>query len=321
MKDILSQDEVDALLKGVEAGEIETEPVKEETQGIRPYDFTSQDRVVRGRMPGLEIVNEMFANCFRNSISSLIMKFVDITIKSVEIMKFGEFINAVPFPSSINLIKMEPLKGHILFVMEAPLVFALVEFFFGSSAAKYVKSEGRAFTLIEQRVIKKVVEMVLNDITNAWKGIVPIEPQHVSSEMNPRFVAIVPPNEIVIRVEFNLDIEDFKGKIFFCIPYPVIEPVKEKLYSGIQIHKSEADLRWVNLMKEILMDTSVEVSVDIASTYLKLEDLIRLERGSIINLGKNISEDFVLKVEGEEKFYCTPGYRSGSQAVKITKTY
>lgn len=321
MSDILSQDEVDALLKGVESGDIETEPPAEDISGIRSYDFASQERVVRGRMPGLEIVNEMFANSFRNSISSLIMRFVDVNIHNAEIMKFGEFIKSVPFPSSINIIKMEPLKGYTLFVMEAPLVFALVEFFFGGTEAKYVKSEGKAFTSIEQRVIKKIVGMAIQDITTAWKGVIQITPEHVSSEMNPRFVTIVPPNEIVIKIEILLEIEDFKGKVFFCIPYPVIEPVKEKLYSGIQSSKHEVDQRWVDRLKEMLMDSPVEVSAEIGSINLTFGDLLNLEPGSVLNLGKGVSDEFVVKVEGSKKFYGLPGFSRGSQAIKITREY
>lgn len=236
MSDILSQEEVDALLRGVQAGEIDTETARDKIlSGVRPYDLTSQERIVRGRMPGLEIANERFARFFRNSVSNLIMKFVDISVQGIEIIKFGEFMKTVPFPSSINIFKMEPLRGYSLLVIEAPLVFAFVEFFFGSDSARYVKSEGRAFTSIEQRVIRRIVNIALNDLATSWSGIIPIRPEHVGSEMNPQFVTIVTPSEIVIKVEIHLEVEDFTGKLFFCIPYSMIEPVKEKLYSGIQL--------------------------------------------------------------------------------------
>ena len=230
MNDILSQDEVDALLKGVQSGEIETDVAREKLlSGIRSYDFTSQERIIRGRMPGLEIANEKFARFLRNSISTMFMKFVDISIQSVEIIKFGEFMKAVPFPASINIFKMEPLKGYSLFILEAPLVFAFVEFFFGSSSARHVKSEGRAFTHIEQNIIKKIVTTALDDMSKAWNGISPIRPEFVSSEMSPQFVTIVTPSELVIKVEIHVEVEDFVGKLFLCIPYSMIEPVKEKM--------------------------------------------------------------------------------------------
>ncbi|NTW60008.1 MAG: flagellar motor switch protein FliM, partial [Nitrospirae bacterium] len=180
MSDLLSQDEIDALLRGVQSGNIGTDEAKQKLMsGIRPYDLTSQERIVRGRMPGLEMANERFARFFRNTVSGLMMKFVDISIHNVQIIKFGEFMKTIPFPSSINIFKMEPLKGYSLLVVEAPLVFAFVEFFFGSASVRNVKSEGRAFTSIEQRVIKKVTAMALNDMAMAWAAIAPLKPEHI----------------------------------------------------------------------------------------------------------------------------------------------
>jgi len=318
MSDILSQDEVDALLRGVQAGDIDTETAKDKIlSGIRPYDLTNQERIVRGRMPGLEIANERFSRFFRNSVSTLIMKFVDISIHNVEVIKFGEFMKTIPFPSSINIFKMEPLKGYSLLVIEAPLVFAFVEFFFGSASAKHVKSEGRSFTTIEQRVIKKVVTMALNDMSNAWSGIAPIQPEHVGSEMSPQFVTIVTPSEIVIKIEIHIEVEDFVGKLFFCIPYSMIESVKEKLYSGIQTEKFDIDHRWVTSLKEMLMYSYVEVVAEVGKVELTFEELMNLDLGSVINLGKSISDGVVIMVEGLPKFIGTPGYSRGAQALKI----
>lgn len=320
MSDILSQDEVDALLKGVQSGEIDTETARDKIlSGIRPYDLTSQERIVRGRMPGLEIANERFARFFRNSVSNLIMKFVDISVHGIEVLKFGEFMKTVPFPSSINIFKMEPLKGYSLLVIEAPLVFAFVEFFFGSDSARYVKSEGRAFTSIEQRVIRRIVNIALKDLATSWSGIIPIRPEHAGSEMNPQFVTIVTPSEIVIKTEIHLEVEDFTGKLFFCIPYSMIEPFKEKLYSGIQTDKFDIDQRWIARLKETLLDSYVEVSAEIGRVEITLKELRDLRPGSIINLGKSVQDDVIIKVEGHPKFSGTPGYSRGNQAVKIKK--
>ena len=141
MNKVLSQDEVDALLKGVQTGDIETEKETQVAGGVRGFDFTTHERIIRGRMPGLEMVNERFARFFRNTISSSIMKYVDVNIHGIEMMKFSEFMKTIPMPSSINMFKMEPLKGYALFVIEAPMVFAFIEFFFGGGSAKYVKSK------------------------------------------------------------------------------------------------------------------------------------------------------------------------------------
>ncbi len=316
---ILSQDEVDALLKGVASGEIDADDAKEQIMdGVNNYDFTSQERIVRGRMPGLEMANESFARAFRTSITNLIMKFVDISIQNVEIIKYGDFTKTIPVPSSINMFKINPLKGLSLLVMEAPLVFAFVEFFFGGATAKHIKSEGRAFTAIEQRVIQRIVDMALNDLGRSWSGIAEIKPEYVSSEINPQFVTIVTPAEIVINVEVLIEIEDFAGRLFFCFPYSTIEPVKEKLYSGIHGDKSNKDLRWTEIMTQSLKETPVRLSADVGKLDITFEDIVNFEVGNILNLGKSITKELVLNVEGLPIFKGHPGYSRGNQAIKIT---
>ncbi|HXG30416.1 MAG TPA: flagellar motor switch protein FliM [Thermodesulfobacteriota bacterium] len=320
MSDILSQDEVDLLLRAVEAGEVETETPDEGVGGVRPYDITNQERIIRGRMPGLDIANDRFARFLRNSISGFIMRFVDVSVHSTELMKFSEFMKIVPFPSSINIFKIEsPFKGYALLVFEAPLIFTLVEFFFGGKTASWFKPEGRSFTVIEQRVIKKLVKAALEDLVTAWENIAPLGVEYVSSEMNPHFITIVTPSEIVIKVEVHVEIEDFKGRVFICIPYALIEPVKERLYSGIQSEMSVADQRWVGRLEEILMDSYVEVRAKLEDLELTLEELLNLEVGSVISLDRSVEEEVIVEVEGVPKFKGVSGYSRGNQAIKITK--
>ncbi len=320
MNDLLSQDEIDALLKGVQAGEIDTDTAKEKLlTGIRVYDFTNQERIVRGRMPGLELSNERYARYFRNSITSLLMRQVDTNMQGSEIIKFGEFMRTIPFPSSINIFKINPFKGYAILLIEAPVVFALVEFFFGSNSAKFVKSEGRAFSSIEQRIIKSVVDLALNDLKSAWNGIAEIDPELVGSEMNPQLVTIVTPSEIVIKITMQLEIEDFTGKIYFCIPYSMIEPVREKLYSSIQSDKFELDRRWSEKIKETLLDSDIEVKAELGRARLNLEKLLNLDVGSVIVLNNSVSDEILIKVEGKILYMGMPGHSKGNQAIKITK--
>jgi flagellar motor switch protein FliM len=318
--DLLSQDEVDALLRGVQSGEIDTDTAKEKIlSGVRNYDFTSQERIIRGRMPGLEITNERFTRFFRNSVSAFIKKFVDVGIQNTEITKFGDFMKTIPFPSSISIFKMEPLKGYALFVIEAPLVFAFIEFFFGGKSARYVKSEGKPFTAIEQRVIKRVVDLAFVDMANAWSGLTPIQPEHVGFEMNPQFVTIVTPSEIVVKIEVSVEIEEFSGKLFFCIPYSMVEPIKEKLYSGIQSERFSMDQRWVERLKEMLVESRVNVTAEIGKVHLTLSEILDLKEGNVISLGKAIKDELAISVEGVKKFSGIPGYSRGNQAIKVTK--
>ena len=320
MNKVLSQDEVDALLRGVQTGDVDTEARKEVDGGIKAFDLASQERIIRGRMPGLEMANERFVRFFRNSISTAIMKFVDINIQGIEMMKFSEFMKTIPMPSSINMFKMEPLKGYALFVLEAPMVFAFIEYFFGSSSARYVKSEGRYFTLIEQRIIRRVVNMALADLAEAWKVIIPITPEYTGSEMNPQFVTIVTPTEVVVKIEVHIEVEEFTGKVFFCVPYSMIEPIKEKLSSGLQGEKLGADQRWVSRLTDILMESPVRLTAEIGRVELTVRDLMDLEIGNVISLGKSVSDELVLRIENVQKFLGTPGVSRGAQAIKLTRT-
>ncbi len=317
---ILSQDEVDALLKGVASGDIDTEDAKDQImEGVRQYDFTSQERIIRGKMPGLEMINDGFSRALRSSVSSFIMKYTDISIQNVDTMKYSDFMKTIPMPSSINIFTMEPLKGYALLVLEAPLVFAFIEFFFGGASAQHVKSEGRAFTQIEQRVIQKVVDIALADMTKAWEAVAPINPKYVGSEINPQFVSIVTPAEVVIKIDIDIEIEDFAGKMFVCIPYSMIEPVKEKLYSGIHGDKFETDNRWSEVLKKSLDDTYVNLSVDLGSMTVSLKDIRDFEVGNVINMGKSVDKNLIVKVEGAPKFMGKPGFSHGNQAIKITQ--
>lgn len=316
---ILSQDEVDALLKGVASGDIDTEAAKDKImEGVRQYDFTNQERIIRGKMPGLEMINDGFSRALRSSVSAFIMKYTDISIQNVDTMKYSDFMRTIPMPSSINIFTMEPLKGYSLLVLEAPLVFAFIEIFFGGNIAQHVKSEGRAFTQIEQRVIQKVVDIALNDMTKAWEVIAPIKPEYVGSELNPQFVSIVTPAEVVIKIDIDIEIEDFAGRMFVCIPYSMIEPVKEKLYSGIHGANFETDNRWAEVLKKSLNDTKLNLSVELGSMVVTLKDIMNFEIGNVINLGKSVQKNFTVKVEGTPKFLGKPGISRGNQAVKIT---
>ncbi|GBE36807.1 flagellar motor switch protein FliM [bacterium BMS3Bbin07] len=318
MSDILSQDEVDALLKGVKEGKVETRP-QDPPGGIRTYDLTSQERIIRGRMPGLEMVNERFAGLFRVSLSNFLSKFIDVTVQGVSIIKFEEFMKIISLPSSINIFKIRPLKGHALMVLEAPLIFALVEYFFGGNSASPVKTDGRSFTPVEQRLINKVLAIALGDLQNALAELVEVKTEFAGSETNPQFVTIIPQNETLIKVEFHVEMEHLTGKIYLGIPYSLVEPIKKKLYSGITANTIDVDKGWIKRLVESLNESFVNITVELDRAELKLEDVLNLQTGDIITLGKSVADELVVKVEGVPKFYCTPGHHRGSQAVKITR--
>lgn len=318
MEDILSQEEVDALLKGIATGDVETEKV-EEVSGIKIYDFTGQEKIVRGRMPSLDIANERLARNFRLSLSAAIRHMVDVTNVNVNITKFYDFMRGVPFPSSINIFKMEPLRGFGLLVFDAPMIFSLIEFFFGGTGKGHYKPEGREFTPIEQKIIHKVVLMFFNDMEEAWKPIYPIIPTYVRSEMNPQFVAIVTPVDVVIRVEFVLEIEGRQCRALLCIPYGTVEPIKEKLYSAFSADRDELDIKWLERLREGLKEVPVTITGRLGGLRFTVEEVLGLKTSDVIILDRRAEEDIDILVERASKFSGRFGIYKGSYALKITK--
>ncbi len=319
MGEILSQDEVDALLQGVEEGEVNTEP-QEAPEGVQPFDITSQAQIIQSNLPGLESINERFAKIQKVSLSNFINQIINIEPEHIKFVKYGEFMQFIPLPSSINIIELKPLPGKALLIFESSVVFAVLEFFFGSNDPSHIKTENRAFTAVEQRVISRLLDLCLNDYKNAWKTIYEITPELVGSETNPNYVNILNASDVIVKSTFNIEFGEFVGKFHIALPNVMIEPIKEKLDAGLALGDRSSDKKWEKILAESLLKAPVEISVEIDKAELTVRDLLNLQTGDVITLGKSIKDEFVLKVEGVEKFYCIPGYHCGSQAVKITRT-
>jgi len=320
MSKVLSQEEVDALLKGLVDGEIETESDKAVLEaGITPYDFTSQERIIRGRMPTMEVINEHFARAFRISLSMILRRTVDIQTNFVQMLKFGEFLRSLPLPSSFNIYKMDPLRGQSLMVVDSKLVFALVECFLGGSARTRFKIEGRDITGIERRIIQKVVLMAFQDFEKAWAPVHPVRMHLIRVEINPMFVGIATPNDIMVISKFQVEMEQTDGFIFMCMPYATIEPIKGKLYSGFQSEQLEQDNRWTSRIQEQVQDMEVEVVVELASTMMRAKEILDLAAGDIIMFNKRVNDSLLGKVEGVPKFTGHAGQTHNAKAFKINK--
>ena len=316
MAEILSQDEVNALLRGISSGSIETEK-QEDMGGIKPYDLTSQDRIVRGRMPTLEIINERFARLLRNDLTSALRKVAEITATSVDMQKFGEFLKNIPLPTSLTIFKMPPLRGFGIFVLDARLVYNLIDIFFGGTTDLHVKIEGRDFSPIENKLIKKITDMAFNAIKSAWTPVSPIDIEFQRSEINPQFATIVTPTEVVIISRFEVDIEGAVSKFMICIPYSMIEPIKEKLYSGFQSEQLEIDQRWIERFKERLKESELDIKVKIGTTSISAQDFLKIRKGDVIVLDKRIEEPLVVEIEDIPKFIGYPGKMNNQVAVKL----
>jgi flagellar motor switch protein FliM len=268
-------------------------------------------------MPTLEIVNDHFSRLFRNNLSTALRRTIDVGSRGVQMTKFGEFIKTLPVPSSLHIFKMDPLRGYALLALESKLVFTLLDVFFGGSGKTTFRIEGRDFTAIESRLIQKVVMMIFVDLEKAWNAVHPLTFQHVRSEINPQFVSIVPPSDLVITISFGVELEQFTGMITLCIPYSMIEPIKAKLYSGYQSDQLEIDRTWIRRFMDRLQTAEVEVKVELGKRQIKVQDLLQLKEGDIFPLEKEVLEPLVVQVEGVPKFLGRVGVSGGNKAIQI----
>jgi len=320
MSEVLSQEEVDALLRGVTDGEIETETEELiDESGVVSYDLTSQERIIRGRMPTLDIINQRFTRVFRNSMSTILRKVVDVSAVSIDTIKFGEFIKSLPVPASLHVFKMEPLRGFALMVMESKLVFALVDTFFGGSGTVGMKVEGRDFTTIEQKMIKTVVKKALEDLEKAWTPVHPIDCTFVRSEVNPQFAAIVPPTDVVIVVIFEIEMDQTSGSITVCFPYSTLEPIIAKLRAGFQSDQLEIDFAWLKRLRERLKEAKVEMVCELGHTKIPARDVLNFKVGDIITLDRDSADEIDVRVENLMKFKGFPGVFKGNRALQVSK--
>lgn len=319
MSSILTQEEVDALLRGISGGKIETEVEEQvDPSGIVVYDLTSQDRIIRGRMPTLEMTNEKFARMFRTTLSSTLRKVVNVTALSTDMIKFGEFLKTLPVPTSLHLFKMDPMRGSALFVLESKIIFILVDIIFGGTGTSFFKVEGREFTAIENNLIKRLVISALSDLEKSWKALIDLTVTYQRSEINPQFMQVVPATDVVVVVNFEIELEYTSGIMSLCIPYSNLEPIRDKLQTGYQSEQLEVDKVWAQRFKECLIASRVDTVVEMGSTQISGKDLLSLQKGDVIRLDRYVTDPFDVLVEGIPKYRAYPGLYKGNQAVQIS---
>ncbi|MDC0611038.1 flagellar motor switch protein FliM [Vibrio sp.] len=283
MTDLLSQDEIDALLHGVDdVDDEEDEGGGGENTSAVNFDFSSQDRIVRGRMPTLELINERFARHMRISLFNMLRKTAEVSINGVQMMKFGEYQNTLYVPTSLNMVRFRPLKGTALITMEARLVFIMVENFFGGDGRFHARIEGREFTPTERRVIQLILKLVFADYKEAWAPVMGVEFEYLDSEVNPSMANIVSPTEVIVVSSFHIEVDGGGGDFHVVMPYSMVEPIRELLDAGVQSDKMETDVRWSSALKEEIMDVPVNFRVNLLERDLSLRDLMELRPGDII---------------------------------------
>lgn len=319
MSKILTQDEVDALLTGMNGGEVETEnDASASADGVVMYDLTNQDRIIRGLMPTLEIINDRFARFFRQTMSAALRKVIDVSAFSIDMIPFGEFTRALPLPTSLHIFKAEPLRGHAIIIIETRLVFNLVDSFFGGGGRGYIKVEGRDFTPIETRLITKVIKMALEDLEKAWNPIHPLSVSYVRGETSPQFASVVAPTEVVIIIKFEVELEQTVGTLIICLPYSTIEPIRSKLYAGFQSDRlEEVAPAWISRLIEQVREAEVNLLVELGRSSITGEQLLNLKEGDVIMLNKDVQEPLLVQVEGVPKFRAFAGTSRGRKAIRL----
>lgn len=348
MNQVLSQSEVDALLSAVSDGSVDTgaqgaaaanpagggggaasggAPTTHLVGGdpsagppeITPYDLTNQDRVIRGRMPTLDIIYERFIRLFRMSLSNSLRKIASISIISTDLLKFGEFVNTLPIPSCMCIMRFESLRGPALLVFESKLSYALVDSYFGGTDRPFTKIEGKEFTRIELSIMRKVMDLAIKDIEEAWAPVHKVDVSFVRTEVNPQFVGVVPPSDVIISTTFEVELENASGTIALVIPYSTIEPIKNKLNASFQTEADRADREWAEMLEEHLNNTRVNVRVNLGEAQITVGDLVNLNVGDVIPLNQDSDGELEVLLEDVGKLKCFFGVSRGCRAVQVTR--
>jgi flagellar motor switch protein FliM len=312
----LSQEEVDALLKGVN-GDQDDVSAPEESTGVRTYNLATQERIVRGRMPTLEIINERFARLLRVGLFNFLRRSAEVSVGSVRVSKYSEFIRNLVVPTNLNLVHMKPLRGTALMVFDPGLVFLLVDNLFGGDGRFHTRVEGRDFTQTEQRIILRILDIVFEAYTKSWEPVFPVEFEYIRSEMNTQFANIATPNEVVVSSTFTVELGSVSGQIHFCMPYSMIEPIRDALTSSLQGEALEVDKRWIRLMTQQIQIAEVELVATLGHGRASFDDILNMKVGDIIPL--TVPEQIQATVDGVPVMDCTYGVLNGQYALKVEK--
>ena len=316
-KDFLSQDEVDSLLKGVTGEADESAAQAAPEGGVRTYDLGRQERIVRGRMPTMEILNERFARLFRIALFNLIRRTAEISVGQIRVQKFSEFIHNLPVPTNINLVHAKPLRGNALFIFDPNLIFLVVDNMFGGDGRFHTRVEGREFTQTEQRIIQNLLAAVFESYVNAWHAVYPLEFEFIRSEINPQFANIATPNEVVVVTTFDIEFGSVGGAFHVCMPYSMLEPIRELLYSTMQGDHQVVDKRWLHMLSRQVQSADIELTAILGHAQITLEQVLKMRSGDVIHLetGGNI----VVQVGEVPVMECKYGASNGQYALKVEK--
>jgi len=318
MSDFLSQDEVDSLLRGVTGEAAEVENKEEEDKSVaRSYNVASNERIVRGRMPTMEVINERFARMLRVSMFNLVRRTAEISVGQVRVVKFVDFIRNLVLPTNMNLIQAKPLRGNALIIFDPNLVFLIVDTMFGGDGRFHSRVEGREFTPTEHRIIQNILAAVFEAYEKAWEPVYPLEFEFVRSEMNPQFANIATPNELVVVSTFEINFNEVGGAINICLPYSMIQPIRELLFSAMQGDHLSEDKNWNALMARQIKSAEIELIAVLGHAKLTVEDLMKIRVGDVIPL--QVEDSIQATVNDVPVMECKYGVFNDQYSIKVEK--
>lgn len=318
--DLLSQEEIEALLNSVDDGDVEppaetVDDTFQEQDGVKNYDFSNQERVIlRRHIRTLEMINDRFSNSFRASLFKLLHRSPEIYVSGIQIQKFSDYMDRLRAPTNLNIVRISPLRGRALIVMDPFFVFTVVDNFFGGNGQFETNPEGREFTKTEMRVIRKILDMIFKGLENAWEPVMEIRFEYLSSETNPNYAAIIGVEDYVMISTVNIVLEGGGGDINILMPYAMIEPIKG-LLDSFNDDNTESDVQWRTVLRNEVMEAKLNLNTFLVEKSLSISEVLRLKKGDIIpfDMPKTLS----LKAEGVSVFTGKPCTSEGYYAVQI----
>jgi flagellar motor switch protein FliM len=319
MEQILSQDEIDALLKGISEGEIETqkEVSVEEQVETKSFDFIQYTRGKKERLPALDFIYDRFSKSFRSALSLFVEKEVEISFEPMQYVSYGDFIETLPLPTNMNVVVTEKLKGFFIVIFDAKLIFSVLETIFGSANTTKPKVEGREFTKIEFNVIKKLIDLVCVEMEKAWAPVYEISCKYSRSEINPNYITMVTNEETVNLCELTIEIEGIKGWMKVCIPYGILETIKSYLMSTPSREDSDMREKWFMRLKERVQEVPLEIRAVLGKKKMPLQEFLRLSEDNVIVIDRYVNDPVELEIHNKSRVRGKLGIYKGNKAVRV----
>jgi flagellar motor switch protein FliM len=311
---ILSQEEIDALLSAMDKGEVDLEEEVKQQAEVVAYNLTSQNIMLRDQFHALEEVYDKLAGLLGTSFSALLQRALEVDFVSTEMVKYTECINAFSNPTSFSIFTMDPLIGTAMLAVEPRLVYSLIDCMFGGDGKPTELM--REFTLIEQRMMQKFALEVLGSLQKAWKIVDPITVALKKTEIKPDFVHLASPNDLMVVIVFGVKGQEFSGNLHICIPYLMLEPIKDKL-SSKYLREKDMEHNWCEQLEMLLQDAPVTLIAELGITTRSVRDLLDLQVDDVVQLNTGPEDLVMLSVDHVPKFFGFPGIINGNRAIEI----